>query len=53
MRTIRSVLWIGSGEGLAKSGVTEAPELDITWVRSLEEAAGLPAVRFEGVLFEV
>jgi DNA-binding NtrC family response regulator len=53
MRTIRSVLWVGSGEGLAKSGVTEAPELDITWVRSLEEAAGLPAVRFEGVLFEV
>ena len=53
MRTIRSVLWIGSGEGLARSGVTEAPELDITWVRSLAEATGLPAVRFEGILFEV
>ncbi len=30
MRPIRSLLWIGSGRGLAESGVTEAPELDVT-----------------------
>jgi len=53
MRTIRSLLWIGSGEGLAQSGMTEAPELDITWVPTSEEAALLPNIRFDGLLVEV
>ena len=39
MATIRSILWIGSGRGLAASGVAEAPELDVTWVPDLAEAA--------------
>lgn len=52
MRTIRSLLWVGSGDGLSQSGMTEAPELDITWVPNLEEALLLPGVRFDGVLLE-
>lgn len=44
MRTIRSLLWIGSGRGLSESGVTEAPELDVTWVPDVEEAELLPRV---------
>jgi transcriptional regulator with PAS, ATPase and Fis domain len=52
MRTIRSLLWVGSGYGLSQSGMTEAPELDITWVPNLEEALLLPTVRFDGVLLE-
>ncbi len=52
MRTIRSLLWIGSGRGLCESGMTEAPELDVTWVRSLKEATLLPRVQFDGVLYE-
>ncbi|MEZ4331119.1 MAG: sigma 54-interacting transcriptional regulator [Myxococcota bacterium] len=53
MATIRSLLWIGSGSGLAASGVTEAPELDVTWVPDLAEAARLPRVPFDGALLEI
>ncbi len=52
MRTIRSLLWVGSGDGLSQSGMTEAPELDITWVPDLAEALLLPRVRFDGILLE-
>ncbi|MFP6656495.1 MAG: sigma 54-interacting transcriptional regulator [Myxococcota bacterium] len=52
MRTIRSLLWIGSGRGLSESGVSEAPELDVTWVPNVEEAELLPKVHFDGILFE-
>lgn len=52
MPTIRSLLWIGTGRGLAASGITEAPELDVTWVPDLAEAAKLPRVPFDGVLLE-
>jgi transcriptional regulator with GAF, ATPase, and Fis domain len=52
MRTIRSLLWIGSGRALSESGVTEAPELDVTWVPSVEDAVLLPKVHFDGLLFE-
>ena len=52
MPMIRSLLWIGSGRGLAASGITEAPELDVTWVPDLAEAAKLPRVPFDGVLLE-
>jgi transcriptional regulator with PAS, ATPase and Fis domain len=52
MRPIRSLLWIGSGLGLVESGMTESPELDITWVPNLKNALALPRVVFEGVFFE-
>ena len=53
MRTIRSLLWIGSGRGLTRSGMTEAPELDVTWVPNLDEALMLPSVRFDALLVEI
>ncbi len=53
MPTIRSLLWIGSGRGLAASGVSEAPELDVTWVPDLAEATKLPRVPFDGALIDV
>jgi transcriptional regulator with PAS, ATPase and Fis domain len=52
MRPIRSLLWIGSGLGLAESGMTEAPELDVTWVPCLDDALALPRVLFDGILIE-
>jgi transcriptional regulator with GAF, ATPase, and Fis domain len=52
MSSIRSLLWIGSGRGLAASGISEAPELDVTWVPDLAEAGTLPRVPFDGVLLE-
>ena len=52
MRTIRSLLWVGSGRGLSESGMTEAPELDVTWVPDVEEATLLPRVHFDGILLE-
>jgi len=52
MRPIRSMLWIGTGLGLMESGITEAPELDVTWVPTLDDALALPRVVFDGVLFE-
>jgi DNA-binding NtrC family response regulator len=52
MRTIRSLLWVGSGRGLSESGMTEAPELDVTWVPDVEEAILLPRVHFDGILLE-
>jgi transcriptional regulator with PAS, ATPase and Fis domain len=32
--------------------MTEAPELDVTWVPDLDEALALPRVHFDGLLFE-
>ena len=52
MPMIRTLLWIGSGRGLAASGISEAPELDVTWVPDLADAAKLPRVPFDGVLLE-
>jgi Nif-specific regulatory protein len=52
MRSIRSLLWIGPGEGLAASGVSEAPTLDVTWVRAVDEAFALPPIPFDGAVLE-
>ena len=51
MAVIRSVLWIGPGEGLSENGVTAAPSLDVVWVRSVEEALALSPGSFEADLF--
>lgn len=52
MRSIRSLLWVGSGRGLSESGMTEAPELDVTWVPDVDAARALPRVHFDGILLE-
>jgi transcriptional regulator with PAS, ATPase and Fis domain len=53
MHTIRSLLWIGTGRGLAQSGLTEAPQLDVTWTPDFDAAEALPPVRFDGLLVEM
>jgi transcriptional regulator with PAS, ATPase and Fis domain len=43
---------VGSGRGLSQSGLTEAAELDITWVPDVGAAVALPRVHFDGLLLE-
>ena len=52
MQIIRSLLWIGPGENLSRAGISEAPELDVTWVPSIEDAFTLPAVSFDGIVLD-
>jgi transcriptional regulator with PAS, ATPase and Fis domain len=52
MPPLRSVLWIGSGEGLRQHRVADAPNLDVTWVRDLEEALALPTASFDGAVLD-
>jgi transcriptional regulator with PAS, ATPase and Fis domain len=52
MRAIRSLLWIGSGQGLSECGVSEAPTVDVTWVRNVDEAFALPPMPLDGAVLE-
>ncbi len=52
MSALRTLLWIGPGEGLARDRVADAPHLDITWARSAEEVAGWPTLRYDAALVE-
>ena len=52
MRSIRSLLWIGAGQGLSRCGIDEAPTLDVTWVRDVEEVFALPPMAFDGAVIE-
>ena len=52
MRSIRSLLWIGDGNALARCGVDEAPTLEVTWVRDVDEAYALPTTTFDALVLE-
>ncbi len=52
MRTIRSVLWVGPGTGLAASGVLDCPTLDVTWVPDVAEALVMPAASFDAAIVD-
>ena len=52
MESIRSLLWIGRSENLARAGISEAPELDVTWLPTVEEAFSLPAASFDGIVLD-
>ncbi|MBW2420503.1 MAG: sigma 54-interacting transcriptional regulator [Deltaproteobacteria bacterium] len=52
MAVIRSVLWIGPGQGLSENGVTAAPSLDVVWVRDVKEALALSPGSFEGAVLD-
>ena len=52
MCAIRSILWIGPGEGLARVGAADVPSLDITWVRDADEALSLPAAEFDAAVLD-
>jgi DNA-binding NtrC family response regulator len=49
---IRSILWIGPGEGLARVGAADVPSLDITWVRDADEALSIPATEFDAAVLD-
>ncbi|MAJ60736.1 MAG: hypothetical protein CBC48_12450 [bacterium TMED88] len=52
MHSIRSLLWIGDGTVLARCGVDRAPNLEVTWVQSVDEAYTLPASAFDVIVLE-
>ncbi|MAI78054.1 MAG: hypothetical protein CL917_03870 [Deltaproteobacteria bacterium] len=52
MNNIQSLLWIGNGQGLAHAGITEAPSLDVTWIKSVEDVFALPPTALDGILLE-
>jgi transcriptional regulator with PAS, ATPase and Fis domain len=52
LRSIRSLLWVGAGEAFARCGVDEAPTLDVTWVRDVDEAYALPPLPFDAAVLE-
>ena len=52
MRTIRSVLWIGSARSLEGSRVADAASLDIAWAPDVEGALELPLNCFDGVILD-
>jgi hypothetical protein len=52
MAGIRSVLWIGGAEGLARSGLPEAPAFDVVWERDPERARTLLLEAFDAIVVE-
>jgi len=52
MAPIRSVLWIGRGDGLGCGVVADAPSLDVAWAPDLEEALGLPLASFDAAVLD-
>jgi transcriptional regulator with PAS, ATPase and Fis domain len=52
MSILRTLLWIGPGDGLARDRVADAPQLDITWARNADEAVGWPTLDYDAALIE-
>ncbi|MDE0887115.1 MAG: sigma 54-interacting transcriptional regulator [Myxococcota bacterium] len=50
MNPIRSILWVGSADGLARSGGPQSPTLDITWVRDVPAAYALPPMTLDAAV---
>jgi len=50
MQSIRSLLWIGPAQGLARSGAADSPRLDITWVPGVPEAFALPPMTLDAAV---
>ena len=50
MQSIRSLLWIGPAETLARSGAAQSPTLDITWVPDVPAALALPPMTLDAVI---
>ena len=45
-----SIVWIGSAESWAESGLADSPSLDVTWVRDADEAARLGPQHFDAAV---
>jgi len=50
MRSFRSILWIGPSASLVTTGVSDAPTLDLTWVKDTDEALTLPPASFDALV---
>ena len=50
MQVIRSILWIGSEQGLIQNGLLNADRLDVIWSRDVEAALGVPLTSFEAAV---
>jgi len=50
MPIIRSLLWIGPGEDLARDRIADSPLLDVTWMRHVDEALGTETARYQAVV---
>jgi len=53
MAGFRSILWVGEGAGLDGDLVTEAPSIEFTWARDVDEAIGLPPDAFDAAVLDV
>ncbi len=52
MHSVRSLLWIGSGDRFAAELAANAPSLDVVWERSVEGALQLPLAGFDAVVLD-
>jgi len=50
VQPIRSILWIGPAEGLARSGTPQSPSLDITWVPDVAAAFAVPKMTLDAAV---
>ena len=49
---IRTILWVGSGDGRGCGVVADAISLDVAWARDVEDALALPLAAFEAVVLD-
>jgi two-component system response regulator HydG len=52
MPRIRSVLWIGDAPAEAAADASSSPELDLAWVRDVDEALTLPLESFDALVLD-
>ena len=52
MPRIRSVLWIGDAPADAAVDASSSPELDLAWVRDVDEALTLPLESFDALVLD-
>ena len=50
MPPIRTLLWIGPGETLARLQVTDTPTLDVVWLDGAEALQGLPPIAVDAIV---
>ncbi len=49
---LRTILWVGSGDGRGASVVSDAVSLDVAWARDAEDALALPLAAFEALVVD-
>ena len=50
MLALRSLLWIGSSDSLARSAIADCPRADLTWVADAEGLLDLPPASFDAAV---